>query len=257
MNNNIDVTIHDKREMNKIGLERFPLDYEVHFDYEIDKLTKELEKRNEKSLQAHDSWLELKENNPERYSELEKKAEEYEISLDMQTYGYVEDIIFNDEQLTVLSEMKIIYAYKQFEIRIKQLLRASLSADTRQFYKWESLVQFLKEKNINLSSLKGYSEVLDLQTVNNSLKHTDKISNKITSIKEFSQTKKMGHEELNKFYIRVKEFPKVFISELTKALHSELYEFSNEKLQNIANSLVLRMDKETASKLMEIIGKSY
>lgn len=257
MEHNSDITIHDRREMDKFGLDTFPRDCVTDFDYEIDKLIEELKSRNKKSWEEHDSWLELEQNNPERYNELKEKADQYEVSLDLQRYGYIEDIIFNDDQLTVLSEMKIIYAYKQFEIKIKKLLRASLSADTDQFYKWATLVQFLKGKNIIVSSLEGHSEVIELQTVNNSLKHTDEVSNKITAIREFRSTKKMSHVELDKFYSRIKEFPQVFISSLTNALYTELYEFSEDKLQSIANSFVLRMDRDTALKLIDKISKSY
>lgn len=132
-----------------------------------------------------------------------------------------------------------------------------MSADSREFYKWGNLVQFLKGRNIDISSLIGYAEVIELQTVNNSLKHTDEVSNKIIAIQEFKDTKKMSHVELDKFYSRIKEFPKLFISSLTSALYAELYEFSEEKLQNIANSLVLRMDRDTALKLIDKIAKSY
>jgi len=52
-----------------------------------------------------------------------------------QQYDTFKDIVFNEEQLLSLVEMKIIYAYKYLEINIKNLLAASFSlGSTKDFF---------------------------------------------------------------------------------------------------------------------------
>lgn len=243
--------------MNKISLETYTLGMEVSFDYSIDKLIKELKAENQKSWKEHDGLVDLEKNNPEKYKELIEQAERHDIHLDLQKYEYIENVIFNDDQLTVLSEMKIIYAYKLLEVNIKKLLRAAFSINTQSFYRWSSLTDFLEEKNIKVSSLKGHKEVIELQTVNNSLKHSDEMSTKVMAIMEFKKRERVTYIELDKFYERIKQYPNIFLSALTNEIYKELYEFDDNKLNEIANSFVLRMDKKAAFKFTEIIRNSY
>lgn len=257
MENDFDFTIHEKREMNKISLETYTLGMEVSFDYSIDKLITELKAENQKSWKEHDGLVNLEKNKPNKYRELLEQAERHGIHLDLQKYEYIENVIFNDDQLTVLSEMKIIYAYKLLEVNIKKLLAASFSINTQSFYRWSSLIDFLKEKNIKVSSLNGHKEIIELQTVNNSLKHSDEMSGKVMEIMEFKKGERVTYIELNKFYERIKDFPAIFLSALINEIYNELYYFDDRKLTEIANSLILRMDKETAFKFIEKIRARY
>nr|WP_298659374.1 hypothetical protein [uncultured Flavobacterium sp.] len=125
MNNQFD--IHDEREQNKIGLETYFLDKTNMFDIAIDKLIDELKAGILNSQEQFDGWNKLQDKDPERYAELVEQAERYEISIDHQQYETFLDIIYNEEQLLSLVEMKIIYAFKSLEINIKKLLRAAFS----------------------------------------------------------------------------------------------------------------------------------
>ncbi|MBP6374277.1 MAG: hypothetical protein KA325_07670 [Flavobacterium sp.] len=112
----------EKRELNKLGLETFFLNLENnHYDSNIDKLISDLEQK-----------LKLLEQKP-----LSKKFQ-YEDEI---------EIIFLSKELFAISEMKIIYAYKHFEIHLKFLLKASYeNVKENDFFKWESMGLCLDER---------------------------------------------------------------------------------------------------------------
>lgn len=248
---------HDQREINKMSLQTYHMDAELDFDYSIDRLMLQLKKENEKSWADHESWAKMEETDPDRYSTLKEEADRMEISLDLQRYEYIESIYFNDDQLTALAEMKIIYAYKLFEISLKKLLRASLSVNTYSFYKWDTVLNFLNEKGIKAHTLKGYEDILQLKAVNNALKHTDELTKQLLAIPEFRKKERLSYVELDQFYKRVKPAPRAFIESLAYAIYNELYEFDDEKLTNLVNSYVLRMDKDIAYRFIEKLRSSY
>lgn len=77
---------------------------------------------------------------------------------------YDSKMITAKEHLTVLAEMKIIYIFKSLETKIKSLLYTAYpQIKISDLYRWDSIV----------SVFKGYKEVLELQKVNNNLKHSE------------------------------------------------------------------------------------
>lgn len=147
-------------------------------------------------------------------------------------YYYHLDTGFLEDKLSALSEMNIVYAFKDFEINIKNLLRAAYGIDTHQFYKWEEILKFLQSKNIKPSELKGYQEINDLRKLNNHIKHStsQKIDNDITSIPEFKELRYLRHYELTEFFNRVKDFPYIFLDALSTEIYKDLYEFDENRL---------------------------
>lgn len=79
MDNHSDFTIHDKREMNKIGLETYFIDKTNMYDIAIDNLITERKTEIRKSQEDYDGWDELKEKDPERYNELVDQADKADI----------------------------------------------------------------------------------------------------------------------------------------------------------------------------------
>jgi hypothetical protein len=250
--------IHDKREQNKIGLETYFLDKTNMFDVAIDKLIAELKVGISKSQQEFDGFHKLRETDPERYAELVEKAQRYEIDIDQQQYETILDMINDEEKLLSLVEMKIIYAFKSLEINIKNLLRAAFTLQsTKDFYKWDNLIKFLKDKNIDAKLLKSYFEITQLKSVNNALKHSDDYETTLTAIQEFKDSDKITYSTLDHFYNRIKEAPNTFLQELISEIYSELYVFDENKIDEIAKAIVLRMGKENAYKLTDKINDYY
>ncbi len=250
--------IHDEREQNKIGLETYFLDKTNMFDTAIDKLIDELKAGILKSQDKFDGWNKLQETDPKRYVELIEQADRYEISIDHQQYETFLDIIYNEEQLLSLVEMKVIYAFKSLEINIKKLLSAAFSLQsTKDFYVWDNLIKFLKDKNIDAKTLKSYYEITQLKSVNNAIKHSDDYETSLTFIKEFKNSDKFTYAKVDRFYNRIKDKPNTFLQELISAIYNELYEFDEKKIYDIAKSFVLRMKQVDATKLTKKINEYY
>jgi len=196
--------IHVEREQNKIGLETYFLDKTNMFDIAIDNLIRELKTDISNSQEQFDGWNKLAQTEPERYAEMAEQAESYEMNIRHQQYDTFKDIVFNEEQLLSLVEMKIIYAYKYLEINIKNLLAASFSlGSTKDFFKWDNLIKFLKTNNIDAKTLNSFVEITQLKNVNNAIKHSDDYETSLIDIQEFKNSNEINYSKLDKFYERI------------------------------------------------------
>ena len=215
----------ERREINKLGLETFFLNLENnHYDYNINNLVTDLENKiktlEEKAIKNHDDEIE---------------------------------IIFLYKELFAISKMKIIYAYKHFEIHLKFLIKASYP-DTKEssFFKWESVVDFLNSKNIKLSEISNHKEIEELRNLNNSIKHSrNLINNKTKNIEEFTNKKKIDYKDLLIFYKRIEKSSSDFIFSLAKHIEKDLYHFNDKRIESIAQKILLRMDDKTVQKLIQ------
>ena len=119
------------------------------------------------------------------------------------------------------------------------------------------MINFLKSRQIDPSAIDGYAEVLDLQKVNNSLKHSHKLNQEIQQIPEFVKSDYFEASTIRTFYSRVKTAVKQFLTLLADRIYEELYSFDEAKLLALADSFVLRMDKETASRFSQLVLSKY
>jgi len=222
----------EKREINKLSLETFFMNLENnHYDFNIDKLICDLSEKL--------TVLENKKQN-EKLNDIDEMNNEFEL-------------IFLYKELFAISEMKIIYAYKHLEIHLKFLLKASYeNSKDNDFYKWESIVAFLKTKNIKLNEVSNYTEINELRNLNNSIKHSRRIINdKTKNIIEFKNKQQIEFSDLLDFYKRIGNSSINFISSLSNYIQKDLYEFDDTRIENIAQKILIRMDKNTVKKLVE------
>ena len=251
--------IWEEREMGKIGLDTFPMNKDNILDYPIDKLIESLKSQVTESYDEHEKWIELEKNEPERFNELEKIANQTGHSLHSQMYGYIQDVFYSEDELFALFEMKIIYAFKHLEINIKQLLFSAYHDKyiNRQF-KWDSIIQFLNSKSIIAKELNEYENINQLRNVNNSLKHSDKVIDlPIKNIPEFKDKDTFTYSDLELFYNRVKKSPNTFLISLASFVFKDIYTFTTERISEIAKSFALRMDKKDAINFSEELLKLY
>lgn len=226
------------RETYKLGLETFTLNLKQNtFDDSVNQVIAKLQE------------------------ELNQEIEDYiEIQYDSKNSGeiYSLDIDYLEDKLLALIEMNIVYVYKDFEINLKKLISASYGINTKEFYKWDNIINFLKSKNIKYNELAGYEEINQLRMVNNSIKHsTSVIDEKVRKIPEFVDLKYMRHYELIAFFKRTKDFPYKFLCVLSTEIYKDLYEFNDVRLNKIAELYALRMDKNTAQRFIEFLNKKY
>lgn len=237
-----------------------------------DKESNQIESKRETSKIGLNLFVDnLKDNNFSKavYEQIEKLQKELDDSItdflniqqqsDQNECNYYLDTEFLDDKLTALSEMNIVYAFKDLEINIKKLLRAAYGIDVQDFYKWKSILNFLKLKKIKASELNGYQEINDLRELNNHIKHStsQKINNKIKSIPEFKEHPYLRHYELNDFFNRVKDSPYTFLDALSTEIYKELYEFDSNRLKSLAKLFALHMDKKSAETFIEELKELY
>lgn len=97
-----------------------------------------------------------------------------------------------------LIEMKVMFLYKEIEIRLKQIISTHYSQNTNELSNLSMLNQCFASNRIVLEELRGYQFIDDLRRVNNDLKHSLKI-NASKKIKEFKGKTKFNIESLDAF----------------------------------------------------------
>jgi hypothetical protein len=112
-------------------------------------------------------------------------------------FDNIYDLNLYTEYLNALSEMKLVHLFKTLEINIKNLIiTAYPKVDTKDFFRWESMISFFKSIDLKIHEISGYSEVIQLKKVNNCIKHTDLISPEIKKINEFSSIEYFDSESI-------------------------------------------------------------
>jgi hypothetical protein len=226
--------IESNREYSKIYLQQFVDN--LNAENFIDSVEEIINTLDEQLTNELNNFYEFQRNNPE---------------------GYSVDTDYLEDKLRALTEMNIVYSYKEFEINLKRLIKMTYKVDTKELFKWESIKAFLKTKNINITTLKGYNEVDQLRQVNNSIKHSSSIDDKIKGIKEFKGREHVNYSNLYKFHKRVKKQPYIFLQSLSDSIYDNLYVFDENRLEKIAELYAERMDKDTAVKFIEYLKTKY
>ena len=259
MNRLHNLTISDKRQKSQMGLDTYALNKDNILDYPVDKLILDIKNKIKTELEEHERWINLQDNDPERFKELEELANLTGDSLYRQMYSYIQNASSLEDELLVLFEMKIIYAFKHLEINIKKLLFSAYDDPyiNRQF-KWDTIIQFLQSKKINAKDLNAYEEINQLRNLNNTLKHSDReIDQFIKNIPEFKDKELISFIELELFYKRIKKAPSVFLDSMVSAIFKDLYTFDHDRIVSMATSLALRMEKKDADVFCEELFKLY
>jgi hypothetical protein len=138
---------------------------------------------------------------------------------------FLYDAYIREQKLRALTEMKIIYLYKNLEITLKQFLETAYSIDSDQMFNWVDIKSSFKKESIYLSKFEEYDEIIELKKVNNNLKHSDKVHQDLNSIIEFKNKSIFKFQDLEKFYSRtvlsIFSFINTLSSELIHNIDSE------------------------------------
>jgi hypothetical protein len=160
------------------------------------------------------------------------------------------------EHLTALEEMKIVYLFKSLEINMKSLINIAYpKISTKEAYNWNSMVNIFKSLDIELTKLDGYPEATELKTINNSIKHSGAVNGDVKRIAEFKQSVEIDFEKLSAFYNRIKLKIVNFKEQVGQSVYDSLYQFNDERIENITLDYLKRMNKETAKKFVEEFNK--
>lgn len=183
-------------------------------------------------------------------------AEDIEIFEDMYIKHYEQNL--NIDYLVAISEMKVISLFKNLEISMKTLIQSGYpKIKTKDFYQWDYMVSFFKSININISSISGYNEAVELRKVNNCIKHTNSISEEVKKIAEFSTLTDFLPDDIDKFILRVKPKVESFYNNLVKEVKQDIFVFNEQRIDELCDEYAKRMDKASlisfTSKLNEKI----
>ena len=152
----------------------------------------------------------------------------------------------------ILKYFNLILSINYIELILKRLLKAAIDLEEKDFCSFENLKSILKEKGIKLSDVTNFNEINNLRKVNNHIKHSKirKIPNDLKQIPEFKNEKNLSYVDLKKFHKRVKNLRYGFISNLKFKIFDYLYEFNDDRIQDIAKKYLERMDSNQVKKLI-------
>lgn len=167
------------------------------------------------------------------------------------------------DNIFALLETKIIYLWKIFEVKLKELINIAYDVDTKDFYYFDNIDKFLKQYKIYLKEINGYKLIIDLKEVNNQCKHQGLISSKKIkdrNIDEFLNCEPNGYisfEQAEIFYNRIKPIPELFLVEVKNEIIKERLAFDESKYIDIAIPLVKRMEHPEALRFIQILVDIY
>lgn len=241
------------------ALDTFSHNYTNKFDRPIDNLIKSLKQEVEKKSEKYKFYENLQNERSEEFWKLQDKLDPSGYGVDMAMMDLLQDMVYLEEEILAVCETKIIYSFKHFEISLKKLLRIAFGENENlRKYKWHELINFFRQKNIELSRLNGFSEVDQLRELNNTLKHSNEnINDQIKQIEEFKNKEYFVYSQLINFYDRIKTFPELFLASLSSEIQKYLYDFDDKRIENIANAYALRMDKKDAEKFIATLKAKY
>ncbi|WP_430974659.1 hypothetical protein [Sunxiuqinia rutila] len=197
-----------------------------------------------------ESLVSLREKHKEsmlKYSDLVRNivpAETEEENIQQQENKYYASMFYTEDLKVAfcLYELRIMYEYKYFEIKLNELGRLAFEK-WNESYRWKDTLINFKNQGINLSSLTNFQYLDEYRRVNNALKHSGNVvTKKIKNIKEFSTHKVFHIGQLKPFYERVKDAPSNFISELSTVAYNRLW--PDEESNNIDHEFELFDDQE-------------
>jgi len=222
----------DKKD-HKINLHEIASSYDNLFDKAINgtiaKFYKEIYSSKEKMNSLNDALIHKNDENGAPCQE------------DLEIYDKMGEIHNNlnilEEQLLSVQEMRIIYTFKSIETILKQMIKLSFpELNTREFDKWDKIKSFLNSKSIKFSSISEYENINKIRIVNNNIKHGLEISpdTKSQQIIEFSELDYFDKNSLETFHTRMINCPKTFLKDLANKLEAFLYEFDDNRIEEIA-----------------------
>lgn len=218
MNEQMQISDHNFKEIMITHIrESFNDDFSESINSQIFEIKDEINFCNKEAKKYEPQVSEFRNSGKKEPNELESKA-----LMDQAEFLY--DAYIREQKLRALTEMKIIFLYKNLEITLKQFLEIAYSIDASQIANWDNIKSLFKKENIYLSKFEEYDEVIELKHVSNNLKHSDKINPDVNSIEEFKSKTNFEFQDLEKYYSRVGPFIFSFISSL-----------SNELIQNLTS----------------------
>ncbi|KPA51393.1 hypothetical protein VT25_14775 [Photobacterium leiognathi subsp. mandapamensis] len=114
-------------------------------------------------------------------------------------------------------QMKILFLYKEVEIRFKQLLSSRYNVNTKRLPNLDSWVASFKDHSVDIAKLEGFEQIRALKQVNNDLKHSLSI-HKSRRIDEFKDKHSFDSVSLEQFFQRISHDVEEYFCQLLKCV---------------------------------------
>ena len=111
--------------------------------------------------------------------------------------------------LLVIVEMKVMFLYKEVEIRLKKIIYSYYHYNKNDLSNLHKLTEHFKNKGVLLNEIHGFSTINELRLVSNDLKHSLKIkaAKRVIEFKEVNNfNSKLLHSFLNRATYDVEHF---------------------------------------------------
>ncbi len=167
------------------------------------------------------------------------------------------NLMFLEQELKALAEMKLVYAYKSFEFHLKFLLKNYYpELKKSELYKWDTVLDFLKSKNIDPKKINCFKEIDELRNINNAIKHSSIINSRILPI-EFKDESHITYKNILAFYDRIENCGIEFFKSLYEFIKVDIYYFDEDKINEQVEKVEKTMTPEMAIDFANKILKKY
>ena len=194
----------ENREENIISLRFVRILFETLDDH-YDKKILEIKEWRDRAQEEHSEYIESARKSMEEMGD-DYDYGNYDYGVDQElafealgaekTFKFFNEI--KDLQLLSLYEMKVLFLYKEVEIRLKTTISDRYNKSTKKLSNLEKICDFFDSKSISLKNIEFFKEIDDLRLVANDLKHSIKI-NQSKSVSEFSSLSEFDYPSIKKF----------------------------------------------------------
>ena len=217
-----------KRDMLKHKLDRINK-LDLIFESVAEAAEKQLQDRLLKHREIQGFW-------GDKYHEIElsvcRNEEELEKAGNEYSYGEWDVETVEYELLSIL-EMRIVHLYKSYELLLKTILK-SLDVDISQVRTINDIKVKYRDYGVDLDSVESYQASYELRLVNNSIKHSTLISDKVKDeLPEFSNASVFEYSALSQFLERTKPLLTNHVSQLIDSLKLVLDNNNDAELNEI------------------------
>jgi len=168
-------------------------------------------------------------------------------------------ILFCEEELLALEEMRIVFLFKSVEIAIKEMMSIAFpKLSKKDLYKWEFVTSHLKSQGIPVKEIAGYRETDALRSINNHIKHAlapDRES--IGVVACWSNDSEFTNQKLLAFYEQVKPNVIDFMENLGNAIVKAVYDLDDARIESMAVDIASRLSTSQAAVLLKKVKDKY
>lgn len=168
-------------------------------------------------------------------------------------------ILFCEEELLALEEMRIVFLFKSVEIAMKEMMSIAFpKLSKRDQYRWDLVTTYLTSHGVPVRELAGYRETDALRSINNHIKHAlapDQESVGVVAC--WSNDFKFTNQKLLAFYEQVKPNVIKFVENLGNAIVKAVYDLDDASIESMAVDIADRLSTSQAAVLVKKVKEKY